>query len=85
MQSSDFHLYRVDETEDVEELHEPDAQAPELPEVEKDAFDELLLTEPTLIKDGQEMKANIIGRKCDNKENLVGNFNSNPLLNKQIY
>jgi hypothetical protein len=49
-QTSQFQLYREDEEKDEDsdaiELMEPEAQAQEMSEVEKDAFDTLLLTEP---------------------------------------
>jgi len=85
---SDFSLYREDEEpfqEEICEPIEPNAQAIDVGEVEQDAFDELLLTEPTLIKDGMTEKAKIVGRKRDGDGNLVGQYNNNPLLNTRIY
>jgi hypothetical protein len=68
-----------------DELKEPDHQAIELSEVEHDTFDELLLTEPMLMREGIKERAKIIGRKRDNEGNLIGQFNNNPLLNTRIY
>jgi len=50
---SDFSLYREDENpsqEDSVDPVEPEVQAPKIGDIEQDAFDELLLTEPTLIR-----------------------------------
>ena len=87
---TDFSLYREDKepySEDVDatEVIEPEAQAVEIADVEHDAFDELLLTEPTLIRDGNAEKAKIVGRTRDNEGNLVGQYNNNPLLNTRVY
>jgi len=85
---SDFSLYREDEDpsqEDSFDPIEPEAQAPEIGDIEQDAFDELLPMEPTLIREGVPEKAKIIGRKRDPDGNLVGHYDSNPLLNTRIY
>jgi len=87
---TDFSLYREDEepySEDVDatKVIEPEAQAVEIANVEHDAFDEMLLTEPTLIRDGNAEKAKIVGRKRDNEGNLMGQYNNNPLLNTRVY
>jgi hypothetical protein len=70
-----FTLYREDERPydlEEEELKEPEQQARDLSEIEHDAFNELLLTEPLLIREGAEERAKIIGRKRDHEGNLVG-------------
>jgi len=85
---SDFTLYREDERPydlEEDELKEPEQQARDFSEIEHDAFDELLLTEPLLIREGAEERAKIIGRKRDHEGNLVGEYNKNPLLNTRIY
>jgi hypothetical protein len=85
---SDFSLYREDEDpsqEDSFDPIEPEAQAPEIGDIEQDAFDELLPMEPTLIREGVPEKAKIIGRKRDPDGNLVGHYDSTPLLNTRIY
>jgi hypothetical protein len=51
---STFLLYREDEEPydtDEDELFQPDWQAVEIGDVEYDAFDELLLTEPILMRE----------------------------------
>ncbi len=68
-----------------DKLKEPEQQARDFSEIEHDAFDELLSTEPLLIREGAEERAKIIGRKRDHEDNLVGEYNKNPLLNTQIY
>jgi len=85
---SDFSLYREDENpsqEDSVDPVEPEVQAPKIGDIEQDAFDELLLMEPTLIREGILEKAKIVGRKRDSDSNLVGHYDSNPLLNTRIY
>jgi hypothetical protein len=42
---------------------EPDSSSLDIDEIEADAYDELLLTEPLLPKDGVMVRAKIIGRK----------------------
>ena len=64
---------------------EPEASAQELESIETDTYDELLLVEPLLEKDGELFRAKIIGRKRDVHGNLVGTYHSNPLLNTRIY
>jgi hypothetical protein len=53
--------------------------------VELDAYDEPMLIEPRLMKDGQLTKAKIIGRKRDTNNNLIGCYDSNPILNTRVY
>lgn len=50
-----------------------------------DSYDELLLTEPTLIREGTASRARIIGRKRDSNGNLVGTYDPYPILNTRIY
>ena len=57
----------------------------DIDEVEADAFDELLLTEPLLPNDGLMVRAKIIGKKRDINDNPIGTFNVNPLLNTRVY
>jgi len=81
-------LYRQDEDEDdqfEQEPIEPDSLSLDIDEVEADAYDELLLTEPLLPRDGVMTRAKIIGRKRDINDNPVGTFNPNPLLNTRVY
>ncbi len=70
-----FSFYREDENENEiieEELIEPESCAVELENIEEDVFDELLLTEPMLMREGQEERAQVIGRKRDSNGELVG-------------
>ncbi len=82
-----FRLYRADEDDDsiLEEVISPEAQVREVDEIEPDAYDEFLLTEPLLIHDGQTTRGTVIGRKRDMDGNLIGTYNNNPLLNSRIY
>ncbi len=64
---------------------EPDAQAPDVDDIEADAYDEFLLTEPLLIRDVQLMRATIISRKRDHNNNPVGTYHHNSLLNTRVY
>jgi len=83
-----FLLYRYDLYDlDIEddELIQPDASIPNTEEIEVDTYDELLLVEPLLEKDGELIRAKITGRKRDSHGNLVGNYNANPLLNTRVY
>jgi hypothetical protein len=86
--SSQLKLYRQDENEDdqfEQEPMEPDSSPLDIDEIEADAYDELLLTEPLLPNDGVMVRAKIIGRKRDIIDNPVGTFNVNPLLNTRVY
>ncbi len=82
-------LYREDKDidSDEDEPFDPQAQAIEISDVEIDAYDELLLSEPILERDGEMMRAQIIGRKRGVNGNFAGNgnYNPNPLLNMRIY
>jgi hypothetical protein len=53
--------------------------------VEPDIYEELLLTDPKLQKDGQLVKAKIVGRKCDQDNNIIAQYNPNPVLNSRVY
>jgi hypothetical protein len=83
----DFHLYREDKDPDAidDELVGPEAQSPEIDNIEVDAYDEILLTQPLLMKDGTICRAKILGHKRDENGNPIGNYHSNPLLNSRIY
>ena len=87
--ANSFRLYREDEDssylEDEQELFDPEAAAIIIDEIDNDAYDELLLTEPLLQRDGQLIKAKITGRKRDGNGNPIGQFNRNPILNSRIY
>jgi hypothetical protein len=50
-----------------------------------DSYDEMLLTEPMLIMDGELKRAKIIGRKRDERGELIGKYHSNLYLNTRIY
>jgi hypothetical protein len=78
-----FTLYREDkEEDDMEiELMEPEAQVPEIDDIEADSYDQILLTEPLLIKEGELVRAKIIGRKRDMDGNLISTYDHNPSLN----
>jgi len=81
-------LYREDEDpKDIDESRPtfPEAQNVEIDDIETDAYDELLMTEPMLLRDGNLSRAQVIGRKRDADGNLVGSYNSNPILNSRIY
>ncbi len=83
-----FQLYREDEIDQddfEQDLVEPDAAAAVIDEIEADAFDELLLVEPVLQRDGQMLRARITGCKRDNNGNPIGCYNPNPILNSRIY
>lgn len=79
-------LYREDEDHGdvVDAPFEPEAIPPEVEDIEVDAYDELLLTEPLLEKDGVLIRAKITSRKRDQDGNLIGKYNSNPLLNTRV-
>ncbi len=78
-----FQFYRQDVPEDLDddEVYESESSIPNEDDIEPDAYDELLLTEPTLMYNGQQTRAKIIARKRDADGNLVGTYNSNPILN----
>jgi hypothetical protein len=81
-------MYREDEDmdDDLDDaLNDPEQKAPEVDDIEADAYDELLLTEPLLLRDGQLTRVTIIGRKRDQNDNPVGVYHHNPLLNTRIY
>jgi len=82
-------LYREDEDLDnVNWEQEPmkhEASPIDVDEIEPDSYDEVLLTEPVLTKDGQLTRAKIVGRKRDHDDNLIGNYNPNPVLNSRIH
>jgi hypothetical protein len=83
-----FQLYREDEIEDEDfeqELIEPEATALTVDEIENDAYDEILHVEPVIHRDGQMLRACIIGRKRDNNGNPIGQYNVNPILNSRVY
>jgi len=82
-----LHLYREDEDDDSDNNvpFEPEAMTPEIEDIKVDVYDELLLTEPILEKGGTLVRAKITGRKRDQDGNLVGKYNSNPLLNTRVY
>jgi len=85
---SDLRLYREDDIKDDDiepELMDPNAAALVIDEIESDAYDELLYVEPVLHKDGQMIRARIIGRKRDSNGNPIGNYNHSPALNSHIY
>ncbi len=63
------------------DLIQPEASLPNEDNIEADAYDELLLVEPLLERDGELVRAKITGRKRDNQGNLVGNYHSNLLFN----
>ncbi len=70
---------------DDDELVQPDAKAIIIDDIEADTYDELLLTEPLLTREGKLTRATIVGRKRNQDGNLVGTFNNNPLLNTHVY
>jgi len=84
-----FNLYREDEYEDDDmagqDPIEPDAVAPIIDVIAHDAYDELFHVEPVFHRDGQMLRARIIGRKRDANGNPVGQYNINPILNSCIY
>jgi hypothetical protein len=86
---SDFKLYRADEDpEEYEYEQSPmDDQAisPDVENVEEDSYDELLMTVPIIQRDGQTLRAKIIGRKRDTNGDVIGTYNPNPILNTRIY
>jgi hypothetical protein len=85
--SSYVQLYREDREsdliEDNEDLSSPEDAAPDIDVIEPDMYDELLLTEPILTKDGKKERATIIGRKRDYNGNLIGRY-INPMHNTVI-
>ncbi len=83
-----FILYRENmqlEDMEVDEPIQPETSVQEVDDIELDAYDELLLTEPLLEKDGELIRAKITGRKRDQEGNLVGHYSTNPLLNTRVY
>jgi hypothetical protein len=77
-----FHLYREDVDEDIQDN---DTIEPASLDTEDDIFDQLLLAQPLLEMVEGKVKAKIIGRKRDQDGNLVGTYNSNPILNTIVY
>jgi hypothetical protein len=57
------------------------SHSPNIDDIEADAYDELLTTEPLLQHNGELVRATITARKRDAHGNLIGNYNPNPLLN----
>jgi hypothetical protein len=41
----------------------PEAQVPEIDDIEADSYDQILLTEPLLIKEGELVRVKIIGKR----------------------
>jgi hypothetical protein len=84
-----FRLYKEDEDpieEDDEHLPiDPEATSPDLDDIEHDSFDELLLTEPIIFREGQQTRVKIIGRKRNQNGELIGRYNANLILNTRIY
>jgi hypothetical protein len=84
-EANDFMLYREDEDpkqmDDEQEPVDPGATTIVIDEIENDAYDELLLTEPLLQRDNQLVRARVIGRKRDENRNPIGHFDKNPVLN----
>jgi len=80
-------LYWEDEDLDLNEdaPFEPEALAPEKDDIEADTYNELLLTEPMLEREGVLVQAQVIGRKHDPCGNLLGHYHSNPLPNTRAY
>jgi hypothetical protein len=86
---TEFKLFKEDEEPDEDnleqELLEPNATSIPVDEIEPDSYDKLFLAEPRLMKDGQLTKARIIDRKRDRDNNLIGQYNANPILNTRIH
>jgi hypothetical protein len=63
---NDFWLYQEDKdpehTDKEQEPVDPDAVTIVIDEIENDAYDELLLTEPMLQRDNQLIRAKVIGK-----------------------
>jgi hypothetical protein len=82
-----FKLYREDEETNKEKEEdipmEPIESIKEY--VEEDMYDQFLTAEPVLHTIGGDIHAKIIGHKCDQDGNLVGQYNSNPILNTRVY
>jgi hypothetical protein len=76
---------RYEEDIEPDQPLEPQAMSPEIEDIKADSYDELLLTEPLLEKDGVLVRASVIEQKRDVNGNLIGNYNSNPVLNTRIY
>jgi len=75
-QPTDCKLYRedVDGEEDPDDYYgqipiDPKALQPDMDEIPNDVFNDLLLTEPILQRDGQSIRAKIIGQKRDENGN----------------
>jgi len=90
-QPASFRLYREDEddTEDLDDYGQtpmdPKALQPDIDNIPDNVFDDPLLTEPILPREGQSIRAKIVGRKRDRSGNLIGRYNPNPFLNTRIY
>ena len=77
-------LYREDCEDDlIDDKELPESK--EVDSIEPDMYDELLMTQPMLIRDGRMERATIIGRKRDNDGNLIGEYDINPLSNTRVY
>ncbi len=61
------------------------AISPDVENVEEDSYDEVLMTVPIIQRDGQTLRAKIIGRKRDTNGDVIGTYNPNPILNTRIY
>jgi hypothetical protein len=87
--SPTFNLYKEDEDpQDLDfeqELFDPDAAQVDVDDIDNEVFDELLLNEPVLHRDGQLIRAKVMGRKRDNNGRVIGKYNPNPLLNSAVY
>jgi len=82
--SSYIQLYREDcENDLIDDKELPESK--EVDSIEPDMYDELLMTQPMLIRDGRMEHATIIGRKRDNDGNLIGKYDANPLSNTRVY
>jgi hypothetical protein len=87
--SPTFKLYKEDgDPQDLDfeqELFDPNAAQVDVDDIDNEVFDELLLTEPVLHRDGQLIRAKVMGRKRDKNGRVIGKYNPNPLLNSAVY
>jgi len=70
-QPNTFSLYRQDETDDNDDNShsneqkpiDPEASSPEIDEIPNDTFDDLLLTEPVILKDRQPIRTSVMKKE----------------------
>lgn len=60
-------------------------QAQDLEDNEAESYDQILMTEPMLIKEVELVRARVTARKGDNDGNLIGTYDHNLTPNTRTY